>query len=152
MAKAKIVGQYSMMVLAKLEATRLGCDEAILLDSQGFVSEASAENVFAVRDGVLWTAPLTAAIVAGFTRDTVIRIAQDQGIEVREQSFTRDFLWIAEEVFLASTAAEVTPVREIDGRRIGQGRPGPITLKLQALFFDVVHGKIPSYTGWLTII
>lgn len=152
MAKAKIVGQYSTMVLAKWESTRLGFDEAILLDSQGFVSEASAENVFAVRDGVLWTTPQTAAIVAGFTRDTVIRIARDQGVEVREQSFTRDFLWIAEEVFLTSTAAEVTPVREIDGRPIGPGRPGPITLKLQAQFFDVVHGKIPSYASWLTII
>ena len=152
MAKAKIVGQYSTMVLAKQEAMQLGFDEAILLDQQGFVAEASSQNVFVVRDGILWTPPPTAAIIAGFTRDSVIRIARDRGIEVREESFTRDFLWLAEEVFLTSTASEVVPVREIDNRLIGQGCPGPVTLELQARFFDAVQGKDPRYENWLTMV
>jgi branched-chain amino acid aminotransferase len=152
MAKAKIVGQYSTMVLAKQESMRLGFDEAILLDSQGFVSEASAENVFAVRDGVIWTPPLTAAIIAGFTRDTVLHISRDLGFEVREESFTRDFLWLADEVFLTSTASEVVPVREIDGRTIGEGRPGPISLKLQKRFFSIVQGDEKKYEGWLNLV
>jgi branched-chain amino acid aminotransferase len=152
MAKAKITGQYSTMVLAKQEAERLGFEETILLDQQGFVAEASAQNIFAVRDGTLWTVPLTAAIIAGFTRDSVVHIAHDLGIEVREERFTRDFLGIADEVFLTSTASEVMPVREIDGRPVGQARPGPITLKLQARFFDVVQGKNPRYGSWLTVV
>jgi branched-chain amino acid aminotransferase len=152
MAKAKIVGQYSTMVLAKQEATQLGFDEAILLDQQGFVAEASAQNIFVVRDGIVWTAPHTAAIIAGFTRDSVIRIARDLGLEVREERFTRDFLWVADEVFLTSTASEVMPVREVDGRSVGQGKPGAITLKIQALFFDAAKGKDSRYESWLTVV
>jgi branched-chain amino acid aminotransferase len=152
MAKAKIVGQYSTMVLAKQEAMRLGFDEAILLDSQGFVTEASAENVFAVRDGIVWTAPLTSSIIAGFTRDSLIRFSQDLGIEVREESFSCDFLWLADEVFLASTASEVVPVREINGHLVGTGLPGPITCELQSMFLSAVHGENRRYEDWLTLV
>ncbi len=150
MVKGKIVGQYVTSILAKREAILQGFDEAILLDTEGYVSEASGENVFAVRNGRLWTTPVTGTILAGVTRDAIIHIARDLGIEVREQRFTRDFLWIADEVFMTGTAAEVTPVREIDNRNVGSGRAGPITRQLQEAFFDVVAGKNERYERWLT--
>ncbi len=152
MVKGKIVGQYVTSILAKREALLQGFDEAIFLDSAGYVSEASGENLFAIRNGRLWTTPVTGTILAGVTRDAIITIARDRGYEVREQLVTRDFLWIADEVFMTGTAAEVTPVREIDNRPVGEGKAGPITLELQAAFFDVVGGKSPKYDEWLSRI
>ncbi|MDF1566109.1 MAG: branched-chain amino acid transaminase [Deltaproteobacteria bacterium] len=150
MVKGKIVGQYVTSILAKREALLQGFDEAIFLDPEGYVSEASGENIFAVRNGRLWTTPVTGTILAGVTRDAIVQIARDRGYEVREQLVTRDFLWIADEVFMTGTAAEVTPVREIDNRPVGTGKAGPITLELQSTFFDVVSGKLPQYKDWLT--
>jgi branched-chain amino acid aminotransferase len=150
MAKGKLCGQYVGSVLAKREATRLGLDEAILLDPEGHVAEATGQNVFAVKRGVLVTPPLSTSVLAGITRDTVIRLAGDLGIETRSTLFARDELWCADEVFLCGTAAEVTPVREIDGRRIGGGEPGPVTRRLQEAFFDAVRGPKPRYPDWLT--
>lgn len=120
-----------------------------MLDTQGLVAEASGENVFIVRDGVLKTPPL-GSVLEGITRDTIIRIAHDKGIEVSEQSFTRDEMYTADEAFLTGTAAEVTPIREVDDRPIGAGSRGPITQTLQATFFDAVHGRDGKYDHWLT--
>lgn len=150
LAKGKICGQYVTSVLAKREVVKGGYDEAIMLDAQGYVSEASGENIFAVLRGQLVTPPLSAAILAGITRETVLTLARDLGIPTSESMLTRDQLYLAEEVFLTGTAAELTPVREIDDRRIGSGRPGPITQRLQAAYFDVVRGKDPRYAGWRT--
>jgi len=150
MVKGKIVGQYVTSILAKREALLQGFDEAVLLDSEGYVSEASGENIFAIRNGRLWTTPVTGTILAGVTRDAIITMARDRGYEVREQRVTRDFLWIADEVFMTGTAAEITPVREIDNRPVGTGKAGEITLELQKAFFDVVGGKAPEYDAWLT--
>jgi len=149
MVKGKIVGQYVTSILAKREALLQGFDEAIMLDPQGYVSEASGENVFAIRNGRLWTTPVTGTILAGVTRDAIIQIAKDRGLEVREQLVTRDFLWTADELFLTGTAAEVTPVREIDNRPVGEGKAGPITLDLQKAFFEAVSGRDPRYEHWL---
>jgi len=147
-SKAKICGNYVNSILAKREAKEAGYDEAILLDGEGYVSEASGENVFMVKRGVLRTSPL-ASILEGITRESVIRLARDQGIPVVEERFTRDELYLADEAFLTGTAAEITPVREVDGRPLGEGRPGPITQRLQQLFFQVVRGRSPQYEGWL---
>lgn len=149
MTKAKICGNYVNSVLAKKEAVQNGFDEALMLDTHGFVSEASGENVFIVRKGVLKTTPLT-SILPGITRETVITLARDKGIPVTEQQFSRDELYTADEVFFTGTAAEITPVRESDRRKIGEGRPGPITLGLQKEFFAVVQGKNEQYANWLT--
>ncbi len=149
MTKSKTCGDYVNSILAKREVTRLGYDEAIMLDTQGLVAEASGENVFIVRDGVLKTPPL-GSVLEGITRDTIIRIAHDKGIEVSEQSFTRDEMYTADEAFLTGTAAEVTPIREVDDRPIGAGSRGPITQTLQATFFDAVHGRDGKYDHWLT--
>lgn len=149
MTKAKICGNYVNSVLAKTEAVRDGYDEALMLDTDGYVAEASGENIFIVREGRLKTTPLT-SILPGITRDSVIRLAGDRGLEVLEQRFTRDELYTADEAFFTGTAAEITPIREADGRRIGVGKPGDVTLGLQKDFFAVVRGEKPGYEGWLT--
>ncbi|MEM7008564.1 MAG: branched-chain amino acid transaminase [Thermodesulfobacteriota bacterium] len=148
MTKAKISGNYANSVMAKIEATSLGFDEAILLDNEGYIAEGSGENIFIVRNGILKTPPLT-SVLEGITRDAVIKIAKDEGIEVDTERFTRDELYIAEEAFFTGTAAEITPIREVDKRTIGQGKPGPITKKLQSRFFDIVQGRDQKYMDWL---
>jgi len=148
MTKAKICGNYVNSVLAKKEAVQDGYDEALMLDTDGYVAEASGENIFIVRGGSIKTTPLT-SILPGITRATVIELARDQGIPVVEQRFTRDELYTAEEAFFTGTAAEITPIREADNRSIGAGRPGPITLGLQEKFFAVVRGENPQYREWL---
>ncbi len=148
MTKGKTCGDYVNSILAKREALLDGYDEAILLDTQGLVAEASGENLFLVRDGVLRT-PALPTVLAGLTREAILALARDRGIEVHEGGITRDELYIADEVFLTGTAAEVTPIREIDRRQIGAGARGPITKALQSAFFDVVTGKDPKHERWL---
>lgn len=151
MSKAKINGQYVNSILAKREATATGFDEAILLNEQGYVTEASGENVFMVQGGKLVTPPLGLNILGGITRATVLQIARDQGIETVERLFARDELYCADEVFLTGTAAEVTPVREVDGRQVGIGSRGPITELLQREYFETVQGRRDEQYGhWLT--
>jgi branched-chain amino acid aminotransferase len=150
LAKAKMSGQYTNSVLAKREAKFGGYDEAIMLDANGYVSEGSGENIFVVRKGVLYTPDLSCSILEGITRDTLITLAKEAGIAVVESRITRDQLWLADEIFFTGTAAEVTPVREVDNRTIGEGGAGPITKKLQAKFFDIVRGSDTSHTEWLT--
>jgi branched-chain amino acid aminotransferase len=150
MAKAKMMGQYTNSILAKREAVMAGFDEAILLDTQGYVSEGSGENLFIVKNGRLLTPPLSASILEGVTRDTVITLAREEGIAVSEEMITRDQLWLADEVFFTGTAAEVTPVREVDYRAIGDGTVGPVTRRLQQRFFAVVKGPDNSHPEWLT--
>jgi branched-chain amino acid aminotransferase len=152
LAKAKMMGQYTNSVLAKREAKLGGYDEAILLDPQGYVSEGSGENIFVVRRGVIHTPDLSSSILEGITRDTVITLAREMGLEVKEGRVSRDQLWLADEVFFTGTAAELTPVREVDDRPIGDGVVGPITKKLQARFFDVVRGTDTSHPEWLTAV
>ncbi len=149
MCKAKANGHYVNSMLALGEALRDGYDEALLLDVEGYVAEGSGENFFMVRDGVIYTPELTSAL-EGITRDTVLHLAADLGIEVREKRITRDEVYIADEAFFTGTAAEVTPIRELDGRTIGSGRRGPVTHKLQERYFDLVHGRLPEYAHWLT--
>ena len=149
MTQSKTCGNYVNSILAKREVTRLGYDEAIMLDPDGKVAEASGENVFMVRGGVLKTPPL-GSVLDGITRDAVLRIARDEGVEVVEQSFTRDELYVADEAFLTGTAAELTPIREVDDRAIGEGRRGPLTEKLQSIYFDAVRGRCDRYRSWLT--
>jgi branched-chain amino acid aminotransferase len=149
MTKGKTCGDYVNSILAKREALLDGYDEAILLDTQGLVAEASGENVFVVRGGELRTPPLQ-TVLEGITRASVMELARDKGIPVRETAITRDDLYLAEEVFLTGTAAEITPVREIDHRSIGSGRRGPIAKALQDAFFAVVQGRDPKYDHWLT--
>ena len=151
MTKAKIVGNYANSILAKREVVASGYDEAILLDTDGYVSEGSGENIFIVKSGVLKTTPLT-SVLAGITRDSVIKIAQDAGIRVIEGRFSRDELYVSDEAFFTGTAAEVTPIREVDNRTIGSGRPGPVTKKIQGIFFDAVKGKNRKYKRWLTVV
>lgn len=151
MTKAKLTGNYLNGILAKQEAVSLGFEEAIMLDTEGYVAEGTGENIFIVRNGKLKTTPLT-SILPGITRDTVMTIAKDLGCEVIEDRFTRDELYIAEEAFLTGTAAEITPLSEVDGRLIGNGKPGPITKKLQDVFFGIVKGKNKKYSKWLTYL
>ena len=151
MTKAKVVGNYANSQFAKMEAIHAGYDEAIMLDVQGNVGEGSGENIFIVRDGVLKTPPLT-AILEGITRNSVIDLARHMGLTVRETVFSRDELYIADEVFFTGTAAELTPIREVDNRMIGSGFPGPITHKLQQAFFRIVQGKDDTFKSWLTLI
>ncbi len=151
MTKSKTCGAYVNSILAKREVTRQGYDEAIMLDTSGMVAEASGENLFMVRRGVLETPPL-GAILEGITRDAVIRIARDKGIEVVERSFGRDELYGADEAFLTGTAAEITPIREVDDRTIGEGTRGPITKTIQSTFFDAVKGRERKYESWLTYL
>jgi branched-chain amino acid aminotransferase len=151
MFRAKVCGYYVNSQLAKREAIACGFDEALLLDADGFVSEGSGENIFMVRQGVLRSTPLT-TILEGITRDSVITFARDEGIPFEEARFSRDELYIAEEAFFTGTAAEITPIRELDGRAIGQGCPGPITRRLQELFFQTVRGQNERYGHWLTYL
>lgn len=151
MTKGKTCGDYVNSILAKREALLDGYDEAILLDPNGLVSEASGENIFLVHGGELLTPPLY-GVLGGLTRDAVVHLARDKGIPFRESEITRDKLYIADEVFLTGTAAEVTPVREVDHRRIGSGRRGPVTKALQSAFFDVVAGREPKYESWLSYL
>ena len=150
LAKGKIMGQYTNSTLAKREAKLAGYDEAILMDVQGYVSEGSGENLFIVKRGKLITPPLSASILEGVTRDTILTLAREEGIPVSEEMITRDQLYLADEVFFTGTAAEVTPIREVDNRQIGEGRVGPITKRLQARYFDVVRGSDTSHPEWLT--
>jgi branched-chain amino acid aminotransferase len=151
MTKAKICGNYVNSVLAKREVIKMGYDEALMLDTEGYVSEASGENIFMVKDGILKTTPLT-SILSGITRDSVIQIARARGWSVVEERFTRDELYAAHEAFFTGTAAEVTPIREVDDRPIGAGEIGPLTKAIQAAFFDVVKGKLDEYRHWLTYL
>ncbi len=148
--RGKIVGQYVNSTLAKQEATLAGYDEALLLDASGYVSEGSGENIFIVRNGRLATPPLSSSILAGITRDTVITLAKEEGLVVVEEQLTRDAVYLAEEVFLTGTAAEITPVREIDNRAIGAGTAGPVTKTLQRRYFDIARGSDDSHPEWLT--
>lgn len=149
MTKAKSNGAYMNSMLALQEAISHGCDEALLLDTEGYVSEGSGENFFMVKDGVLYTPELTAAL-DGITRKTIIQMAKEEGLEVREKRITRDEVYIADEAFFTGTAAEVTPIRELDNRQIGSGSRGPVTELLQTKYFDVVHGRSAKHMDWLT--
>jgi branched-chain amino acid aminotransferase len=150
LAKGKIMGQYTNSVLAKREAKFGGYDEAVMLDANGYVSEGSGENIFLVKKGKILTPDLSSSILEGVTRDSIITLAREEGIPVVEGRVTRDQLWLADEVFFTGTAAEVTPVREVDDRAIGDGTVGPVTKRLQARFFDVVRGNDSSHPEWLT--
>jgi branched-chain amino acid aminotransferase len=151
LTKAKASGHYVNSILAAREARTSGYDEALLLDVDGYVSEASGENIFIVSDGVVKTTPLP-TILAGVTRHAVLRILADLGIPTREERFTRDEIYLADEAFFTGTAAEVTPIRELDDRRVGDGTPGPITLRSQESFFAVVRGREDRYRAWLTYV
>jgi branched-chain amino acid aminotransferase len=156
MTKGKITGQYVNGVMAKREAIAMGFDEALLLDAEGYLTEGSGENLFLVKDGVVKTTPLN-SILNGITRQSVLEYFKHQKIEVHGARFTRDEIWCADEVFLTGTAAEITPVSQIDGRPIGRGaaagKPGPITLKLKTDYAQIVRGEGPEFTrGWLTAI
>jgi branched-chain amino acid aminotransferase len=151
MARAKFAATYANSILANLEATADGYDEAMLLDVDGFVAEGSGENVFIVKNGKLYEPELTSALI-GITRDAVIQIAGELGIPVISKRLTRDDVYIADEAFFTGTAAEVTPIRELDNRRIGSGARGPITQKIQSLYFDCVHGRVPRRLEWLTLV
>jgi len=150
MCNAKAVCNYAVSILANQEVTHDGYEKAMLLDPQGFVCQGSGENVFLVRDGVLHTPDLSGGALNGITRDSIITFANELGIRVVERRITRDEFYIADEAFFTGTAAEVTPIREYDNRQIGEGKRGPITTKLQKLFFDAVNGRNPSKKGWLT--
>lgn len=149
MPRGKITGQYINSILAKREAKLAGYDEAILLDGQGLVAEATGENVFMARGGRVFTPPLTSPILEGITRDSVIELLRGKGVEVVEATFTRDTLYCTDEVFLCGTAAEITPVREVDDRAIGSGQAGPLTRLAQESFFKAVHGEDPQHERWL---
>ncbi len=151
MCKAKANGNYMNSMLALREALDDGYDEALLLDVDGYVAEGSGENFFLVKDGIIYTPDLTSAL-DGITRKTMLHLAAELGIEVREKRITRDEVYIADEAFFTGTAAEVTPIRELDRRPIGAGTRGPITEKLQSLYFDIVHGRVEKYRDWLTYV
>jgi len=151
MARAKISGAYVNSQIAKKEAIACGYDEALLLDTEGYVSEGSGENIFIVRNNEIKTTPLT-SILEGITRDSIMQIAREVKIPLKEERFTRDEVYIADEAFFTGTAAEITPIREVDGRKIGLGKRGKITEKLQRIFFDIVKGKNKKYESWLTRI
>lgn len=151
MCKAKANGHYINSMLALQEALSCGYDEALLLDVDGYVAEGSGENIFIVRDGVIYTPELTSAL-EGITRDTIFTLAKDLGYTVVEKRITRDEVYVADEAFFTGTAAEVTPIRELDNRRIGNGGRGPVTEKLQSLYFDVVHGRATQYSEWLSVV
>ena len=150
LTRAKVTGHYVNSQLAKREAKEAGFDEAVLLDTDGFVTEGPGENIFIVRDGILQTTPMTSSILEGITRETILQLAEERGIQRVESRFTRDDLYIADEAFFTGTAAEVTPIREVDGRLIGNGSPGPVTKQLQKAFFDIVRGKTDAHRDWLT--
>lgn len=148
--KGKICGQYVNSILAKRAAILSGYDEAILLDDQGYVAEASGENIFCVKDGRLTTPAPSSPILEGITRDSIIKVARHLGYEVKEERFARDALLIADEIFLTGTAAEVTPVRDVDGITIGSGSRGPVVERIQSAYRDAVTGNLPGFESWLT--
>lgn len=150
MTQAKTVSNYTNSILANMEATDDGYDEALLLDASGFVSEGAGENLFVIKNGVVYTPDLSAGALNGITRNTIFHICQDLGLKLVEKRITRDEVYIADEAFFTGTAAEVTPIRELDRIEIGAGRRGPITEKIQAAFFDIVGGRNPKYAHWLT--
>jgi branched-chain amino acid aminotransferase len=149
MVRSKTAGHYVNSILAHLEATRDGYDEALLLDTEGFVAEGAGENLFIVRDGELIEPELVSGLT-GITRRTVMELARDLGLQVQSRPMTRDDVYLADEAFFTGTAAEITPIRELDGRTIGAGGRGPVTEKIQTLFFDAVNGRLPKYREWLT--
>jgi len=151
MCKAKATGNYINSMLALQEALSCGYDEALLLDAEGYVAEGSGENIFLVRDGVLYTPALTSAL-NGITRDTIIILAKEMGLSIIEKNITRDEVYIANEVFFTGSAAEVTPIRELDNRQIGNGKRGEITERLQTAYFDLVEGRADSHQDWLTYV
>ncbi|MBI3354589.1 MAG: aminotransferase class IV [Nitrospirae bacterium] len=140
-----------MLAAASLSRSPAGTDEAIMLDTDGYVAEGPGENIFIVRNNVLKTTPLT-SILEGITRDSIIQLAREKGISVMEARFTRDELYIADEAFFTGTAAEITPIREIDNRQVGEGKPGPITTTVQAAFFDIVRGRDKKHKDWLAYV
>ena len=148
MCRAKYSGTYANSILANMEAVEHGYDEALLLDVDGFVAEGAGENLFVVKDGQIYEPEIASALI-GITRASVHALARELGYSVIAKRLTRDDLYIADEAFFTGTAAEVTPIRELDGRQIGEGRRGPITTKIQSLFFDVVNGKVPAHADWL---
>jgi branched-chain amino acid aminotransferase len=149
---AKATGQYINSVLAKVESLKAGYDEAIILNEQGFVTDGSGENVFVVRNGVLTTPPTAAGCLDGITRGSVVSIARDLGFEVREENLVRTDLYNADEAFFTGTAAELTPIREVDDRTVGEGHRGPVTKELQGVFFAATKGEIEKYQSWLTYV
>jgi branched-chain amino acid aminotransferase len=149
MAKGKVVGHYVNSILAKREVMAAGYQEAIMLDGQGYVSEASGENIFVVKKGVIYTPPMGSAILGGITRDSVITLCGELGLKLVERTITRDELYTADEIFMCGTAAEITPVRELDDRRVGAGTRGPITERVQKRYFEVVRGEGKPYPAWL---
>lgn len=151
MTKSKTCGSYVNSMMAKREAVLAGYDEALLLDNEGYVSEGSGENIFIVKNGVVKTTPKS-SVLSGITRDSVIEILEDNGKTVKEESFTRDELYTADEAFFTGTAAEITPIREVDNRAIGNGSPGPVTKKVQEVYFRAVKGEEPRYNSWLSYI
>jgi len=151
MCKAKANGNYMNSMLALQEALSCGYDEAMLLDNEGYVAEGSGENIFIVRNGMLYTPELTSAL-EGITRDTIMTLAAEEGLTIREKRITRDEVYAADEAFFTGTAAEVTPIREVDNRVIGNGCRGPISEKLQTLYFDQVHGRREDHPDWLTLV
>jgi branched-chain amino acid aminotransferase len=152
MTQAKAVGNYTNSILANMEALDDGYDEALLLDASGFVSEGAGENLFVIKNGVLYTPDLSAGALNGITRNTIFSICQDLGIKLVEKRITRDEIYICDEAFFTGTAAEVTPVRELDRITLGEGMRGPITEKIQSAFFDIVNGRNPQYAQWLTAV
>ncbi|WP_039912382.1 branched-chain amino acid transaminase [Cellvibrio mixtus] len=148
MCKAKANGHYINSLLALQEALDSGCEEALLLDNEGYVAEGSGENFFLVRDGIIYTPELTSCL-DGITRNTIFHLAADCGYTIKEKRITRDEVYVADEAFFTGTAAEVLPIRELDGRQIGEGRRGPITTRLQDLYFKSVRGELPGHTDWL---
>ncbi len=152
MTQAKSVGNYTNSILANMEATDDGYDEAMLLDASGFVSEGAGENLFIVNDGVVYTPDLSAGALNGITRSTVLHICRDLGLEVVQKRITRDEVYLCDEAFFTGTAAEVTPIRELDRITLGCGSRGPLTEKIQSAFFDIVNGRNPKYAHWLTLV
>ena len=152
MTQAKAVSNYTNSILANMEATDDGYDEALLLDASGFASEGAGENLFIVKNGVVYTPDLSAGALNGITRNTIFAICSDLGLKIVEKRITRDEIYIADEAFFTGTAAEVTPIRELDRLEIGQGSRGPITEKIQSAFFDIVNGRNPKYAEWLTAV
>lgn len=152
MNKGKICGQYVTSVLAKRMAVKSGFEEALMLDPQGHVAEGTGENIFVIKNGVVRTPPLSSAILAGITRDTAMTLLREHGIEVREEAIARDELYTADEIFLTGTAAEITPVRDVDHRKIGRGEAGPITRQVQETFFGIVKGSDTKHEQWLSFV
>jgi branched-chain amino acid aminotransferase len=150
MTQAKAVSNYTNSILANTEATDDGYDEALLLDASGFVSEGAGENIFVIKGGVVYTPDLSAGALNGITRNTIFHICKDLGLEVVQKRITRDEVYIADEAFFTGTAAEVTPIRELDRIEIGRGYRGPITEQIQTAFFDIVNGRNPKYAAWLS--